>query len=64
MAFVGGILFLLLLIGAACLVWFTRGRKIQGTARKVASAAASDAKSVETKAQAAVNAADQVIRKI
>lgn len=64
MAAVGGILFCALLIGMGCLIWYKRGRKIQAAAKKIEGAAASDVKSVETKAQTIVNAADQTIKKI
>ena len=64
MAVAGGILFCALLIGMGCLVWYKRGHKIEGAVKKVAGSAASDVKSVETKAQTIVNAADQAIKKI
>ena len=64
MEVVGGIFLGALLIGMGCLVWYKRGRKIQAEARKIANIATSDIKSVETKTQAIVDAADQTIRKM
>lgn len=64
MEIVGGILFCALLIGMACLLWYKRGRRIQEFAKQMASTAVSDIESVETKAQAIVNSADQTIRKM
>jgi len=64
MEVVGGIFLCALLIGMGCLLWYKRGQKIQEAAKKIANTAVSVIKSVETKARAIVNSADEIIRKM